>query len=81
MDSRLFGDLVQSLKEAGQIARGEIASPRRTVVNSLDVKTVRETENWDDLSCIEDVMDQPSFVHLRTQIWKLLREQQGAELH
>ena len=42
MESRLFGDLVQSLKEAGQIARDEIASPRRTVVNSLDVKTVRE---------------------------------------
>ena len=42
MEQALFDDLVQSLKEAGQIARGEIASPRRTVVNSLDVKTVRE---------------------------------------
>jgi NitT/TauT family transport system ATP-binding protein len=26
---------------------------------------------------IEDVMDLPSFVHLRTHVWKLLREQQG----
>ena len=38
MDSTLFGDLVQSLKEAGQIKRGEV-EPK---VNSLDVKKVRE---------------------------------------
>jgi len=30
---------------------------------------------------IEDVMDLPSFVHLRTHVWKLLREQQAGELH
>lgn len=42
MDSKLFGELVQSLKEAGQIARGETAAPRRFVVDSLNVKTVRE---------------------------------------
>jgi len=26
-------------------------------------------------------MDQSSFVHLRTHIWKLLREEQGADAH
>jgi len=26
-------------------------------------------------------MDLPSFVHLRTHVWKLLREQQAGELH
>ena len=41
----------------------------------IDVKTVREAERWDDIERIEDVMDLPSFVHLRTHIWKLLREQ------
>lgn len=42
MDRKLFGELVQSLKEAGQIARGEIAAPRRFTVKSLNVKSVRE---------------------------------------
>lgn len=42
MDSTLFGDLVQSLKEAGQIKRGEVEPSRRFKVNSLDVKKVRE---------------------------------------
>ncbi len=42
MDSKLFGDLVQSLKEAGQVARGERAASRRFTVDPLDVKTVRE---------------------------------------
>jgi NitT/TauT family transport system ATP-binding protein len=27
------------------------------------------------------VMDLPSFVHLRTHIWKLLRDQLGADVH
>ena len=47
----------------------------------IDVKSIREAEDWDALERIEDVMDLPSFVHLRTQIWKLLREQQGNDVH
>ena len=43
----------------------------------LDIKTIRETENWDSHSKIEDVMDLESFVHLRTHIWKSLREEKG----
>lgn len=41
----------------------------------IDVKSVRTSEKWDDLERIEDVMDTESFVHLRTQIWKSLREE------
>lgn len=41
----------------------------------LDVKHVRTAENWDRHSKIEDVMDLESFVHLRTRIWKSLREE------
>ncbi len=41
----------------------------------LDVKSVREAEQWDRHSKIEDVMDLQSFVHLRTRIWKSLREE------
>ena len=40
----------------------------------IDVKSIRESESWDRLERIEDVMDLESFVHLRTQIWKLLRD-------
>ena len=43
----------------------------------IDVREVRERENWDALERIEDVMDQESFVHLRTHIWKLLRAQEA----
>jgi len=44
MDKELFEDLVQSLKEAGAIARGEMPPSRRFVLESpVDVQTVRET--------------------------------------
>ena len=41
----------------------------------LDVKRVREAEDWDRHTKIEDVMDLESFVHLRTRSWKSLREE------
>ena len=52
-----------------------------TIREILDVKTIREEEKWDQHKRIEDVMDLPSFVHLRTQVWKLLRDQQVDQLH
>jgi NitT/TauT family transport system ATP-binding protein len=45
----------------------------------LDVKSVRESENWDQHQRIEDVMDLASFVHLRTRIWKSLREEHAED--
>ncbi len=45
----------------------------------LDIKSIREAENWDQHPKIEDVMDLESFVHLRTQIWKSLREEKSAQ--
>jgi NitT/TauT family transport system ATP-binding protein len=41
----------------------------------IEIKPTREKEGWDTHSRIEDVMDLSSFVQLRSQIWKLLREQ------
>ncbi|CAN1537847.1 TauB ABC-type nitrate/sulfonate/bicarbonate transport system, ATPase component [Burkholderiaceae bacterium] len=41
----------------------------------IDIKAIRDAENWDGHSRIEDVMDLPSFVKLRSSIWRLLREQ------
>lgn len=47
----------------------------------IDVKSVREAERWDEHARIEDVMDQESFVSLRTHIWKSLREEHGTSAH
>jgi NitT/TauT family transport system ATP-binding protein len=47
----------------------------------LDVKSVRESEHWDRHQKIEDVMDLASFVHLRTKIWKSLREEHAGDDH
>ncbi len=47
----------------------------------IDVKPIREADGWDAHKRIEDVMDLPSFVHLRTQVWKLLREQDLGDDH
>jgi NitT/TauT family transport system ATP-binding protein len=47
----------------------------------IDVGAVRRSENWDRLEHIEEVMDQASFVHMRTQIWRMLREQQQPDTH
>ena len=41
----------------------------------LDIKTVRDTERWNRFQRIEDVMDLDSFIHLRTHVWKSLREE------
>jgi NitT/TauT family transport system ATP-binding protein len=41
----------------------------------LDVRKVRQTERWNEHERIEDVMDLESFVHLRTHIWRSLREE------
>ncbi|MGA2570054.1 MAG: NadS family protein [Terracidiphilus sp.] len=42
MEKALFDDLVQSLKEAKAIARGETPASRRNKITPPDVKAVRE---------------------------------------
>ena len=42
MDKKLFDELTQSIKEAGQIVRGKRKPARKFRVEPLDVKTVRE---------------------------------------
>jgi NitT/TauT family transport system ATP-binding protein len=46
----------------------------------IDVRSIRASEGWDRHDRVEDVMELESFVHLRTHIWKSLRdEKNGAE--
>lgn len=42
----------------------------------MDIKATRDAENWEKMA-IEDVMDLPSFVHLRSHIWKLLKSKEA----
>lgn len=42
MNKKLFSRLVTSVKQAGQIHRGEIPPSRRFEFSSLDVKKIRE---------------------------------------
>lgn len=42
----------------------------------MDIKATREAENWERMP-VEEVMDLPSFVHLRSHIWKLLKSKEA----
>ena len=75
--------ITHAVEEAVYLAdRVVVMSSRPGKVGEIvDVATVRKGENWDRHERIEDVMDEESFVHLRTRIWRLLREQQALNAH
>ena len=75
--------ITHAVDEAVYLADRVVVMTRRpgAIREIIDVGSIRRTENWDRLERIEDVMDQQSFVHLRTHIWRLLREQQAPNDH
>jgi NitT/TauT family transport system ATP-binding protein len=69
--------ITHAVEEAVYLADRVVVMSRRPglIKEVIDVKKIRLDERWDEHVRIEDVMDLSSFVHLRSQIWKLLREQ------
>jgi NitT/TauT family transport system ATP-binding protein len=72
--------ITHAVEEAVYLADRVAIMTRRPgrIKEVLDVRSIREQEGWDRLTRIEDVMDLESFVHLRTRIWKSLREEKSA---
>ncbi len=75
--------ITHAVEEAVYLADRVVVMTRRpgSIKEIIDVRSVRQAEHWDRLERIEEVMDQVSFVHLRTHIWRLLREQQAPNDH
>ena len=74
--------ITHAVEEAVYLADRVAVMTRRPgrIKEILDVRSVRKAEDWHRHTRVEDVMDLESFVHLRTHIWRSLREEKvGAE--
>jgi len=73
--------ITHAVEEAVYLADRVVVMTRRPgrVKEIIDVVSVRRAENWDRHPKVEDVMDLESFVHLRSHIWRSLREEKGSE--
>jgi NitT/TauT family transport system ATP-binding protein len=69
--------ITHSVEEAVYLADRVVIMTRRPgrIKEVLDIKSRRNAENWNRFQKIENVMDQESFIHLRTHVWRSLREE------
>jgi len=73
--------ITHSVEEAVYLAdRVVVMTPRPGSIREIvDIASTRNADGWRSLA-VEDAMDRESFVHLRTRIWKLLREPEHARV-
>ena len=72
--------ITHSVEEAVYLADRVIVMGRNPgrIREVIEVASTRRAERWSDMP-IDDVMELESFTHLRGQVWRLLREQMGAD--
>jgi NitT/TauT family transport system ATP-binding protein len=75
--------ITHSVEEAVYLADRVAVMTRRPgrIKEIIDIRAIRQAESWNQFQRIEDVMDLESFIHLRTHIWKSLREEKPEERH
>ena len=69
--------ITHAVEEAVYLADRVAIMTRRPgrIKEIIDVRSIRAAEAWDRHERVEDIMDLESFVHLRTHIWRSLREE------